>query len=290
VVPFNQGSRQDIQRLVNWLVSTEKTTVGGTQRTVKEPWLVDLLVPFGAVGEEATLAELSDRSMATLRVLLYGVEALVSECARAFSRLHVRETRTHVLLPLSPNHGQFGNDGLYGEAKAALEAMLNRWGSEQAAWGRHTSLVGARIGWVRGTGLMNVNNAIAPGLEPARACAPSPPRRWACCSARAAPIAVRALPPRRPSWPTSPAAWTRCATSRAWPARLRAELTAASPARSAAHRSAGKRPRPSAAPDGGRAAGRPRPASTLLRLPAAAFADAPRGLEACVTSTSRASR
>ncbi len=165
VVPFNQGSRQDIQGLVNWLVSTEKTTVGGTLRTVKEPWLVDLLVPFGAVGEEATLAEISDRSMATLRVLLYGVEALVSECARAFSRLHVRETRTHVILPLSPNHGQFGNDGFYGEAKAALEAMLNRWGSEQAAWGRHTSLVGARIGWVRGTGLMNVNNAIAPGLE-----------------------------------------------------------------------------------------------------------------------------
>ncbi len=165
VVPFNQGSRQDIQALVHWLVSTEKTVVGGTQRTVKEPWLIDLLVPFGAVGEEATLAEISDRSMATLRVLLYGVEALVSECARAFSRLHVRETRTHVILPLSPNHGQFGNDGLYGEAKAALETMLNRWGSEQAAWGRHTSVVGARIGWVRGTGLMNVNNAIAPGLE-----------------------------------------------------------------------------------------------------------------------------
>ncbi|MFO0602611.1 MAG: DUF1729 domain-containing protein [Polyangiales bacterium] len=165
VVPFNQGSRQDVQRLVQWLVSTEKTTVGGTQRTVKEPWLVDLLVPFGAAGEEATLAELSDRSMATLRVLLYGVEALVSECARAFARLHVRERRTHVILPLSPNHGQFGNDGLYGEAKAALEAMLNRWGSEQASWGCHTTLVGARIGWVRGTGLMNVNNAIAPGLE-----------------------------------------------------------------------------------------------------------------------------
>lgn len=165
VVPFNQGSRQDIQRLVTWLVSTEKTTVGGTQRTVKEPWLVDLLVPFGAVGEEATLADISDRSMATLRVLLYGVEALVGECAQAFSRLHVRETRTHVILPLSPNHGQFGNDGLYGETKAALEAMLNRWGSEQASWGRHTSVVGARIGWVRGTGLMNVNNAIAPGLE-----------------------------------------------------------------------------------------------------------------------------
>ncbi len=167
VVPFNQGSRQDIQRLVTWLVSTEKTTVGGTQRMVKEPWLVDLLVPFGAIGEEGTLADISDRSMATLRVLLYGVEALVSECAQAFSRLHVRETRTHVVLPLSPNHGQFGNDGLYGETKAALEAMLNRWGSEQGAWGRHTSVVGARIGWVRGTGLMNVNDAIAPGLEEA---------------------------------------------------------------------------------------------------------------------------
>lgn len=165
IVPFNQGSRQDVQRLVAWLGSAETTTVGGKQKTVKEPWLVDLLVPFGAIGEEGTLAELSDRSLATLRVLLFGVEALIGELASFAAKQHLRDARMHVLLPLSPNHGQFGNDGLYGETKAGLEALLHRWKSESSAWGRYVSLVGARIGWVRGTGLMSVNDAIAPGLE-----------------------------------------------------------------------------------------------------------------------------
>ncbi|MBL8600390.1 MAG: DUF1729 domain-containing protein [Myxococcales bacterium] len=226
LVPFNQGSRQDIKRLVTWLVSTEKTVVGGTARTVKEPWLVDLLVPFGAIGEEATLAEISDRSMASLRVLLYGVEALVSECAQAFARLHVRETRTHVILPLSPNHGQFGNDGLYGETKAALEAMLNRWGSEQSAWGRHSSLIGARIGWVRGTGLMNVNNAIAPGLEASAgvrtfSAAEMGLLLGACCT-----DAVRALAARSPLVADLTGGMDRVRDLAGVARRLRGELTA----------------------------------------------------------------
>jgi predicted amidohydrolase len=60
----------------------------------------------------------------------------------------------HVVLPLSPNHGQMGRDGLYAEAKAALEALMQRWAAEHDRWGAELSLVGARIGWVRGTGLM----------------------------------------------------------------------------------------------------------------------------------------
>jgi len=79
VVPFNQGSRQDVAQLVKWITSAETVTAGAKQKVVKEPWLVDLLVPFGAGGEEGTLAELRDRSLATLRVLLFGVEALVGE-------------------------------------------------------------------------------------------------------------------------------------------------------------------------------------------------------------------
>jgi fatty acid synthase subunit alpha len=37
---------------------------------------------------------------------------------------------SHVILPLSPNRGILGNDGLYGESKIALEALLNKWHSE----------------------------------------------------------------------------------------------------------------------------------------------------------------
>ena len=37
---------------------------------------------------------------------------------------------TQVVLPLSPNHGLFGNDGLYSESKITLETLFTRWSSE----------------------------------------------------------------------------------------------------------------------------------------------------------------
>jgi fatty acid synthase len=70
------------------------------------------------------------------------------------------------VLPLSPNHGTFGGDGAYGDAKAALESLVNRWHSEPG-WGLHTRLLGAEIGWVRGTGLMAGNDGAAAGVESA---------------------------------------------------------------------------------------------------------------------------
>jgi 3-oxoacyl-(acyl-carrier-protein) synthase len=44
-------------------------------------------------------------------------------------------------------------------------ALLDKWRSEERSWGRLTSLVGARIGWVRGTGLMDANDLVAARLE-----------------------------------------------------------------------------------------------------------------------------
>jgi fatty acid synthase subunit alpha, fungi type len=60
---------------------------------------------------------------------------------------------TQVILPLSPNHGLFGNDGLYAESKISLETLFNRWHSE--SWGEYLCVSGAVIGWTRGTGLMS---------------------------------------------------------------------------------------------------------------------------------------
>ena len=74
------------------------------------------------------------------------------------------ETRpAQVILPLSPNHGNFGNDGLYSESKLALEALFQRWHSE--SWGSYLTICGAIIGWARGTALMGGNNSIAEGIE-----------------------------------------------------------------------------------------------------------------------------
>jgi 3-oxoacyl-ACP reductase-like protein len=53
---------------------------------------------------------------------------------------------TQVILPLSPNHGLFGNDGLYSESKISLETLFNRWSAE--SWGEYLCLAGAVIGFV----------------------------------------------------------------------------------------------------------------------------------------------
>lgn len=68
-----------------------------------------------------------------------------------------------VILPLSANHGTFGNDGLYAESKMALESLFNKWRSEK--WANFLTICGASIGWTRGTNLMQGNDIIAEGIE-----------------------------------------------------------------------------------------------------------------------------
>ncbi|KAJ2403035.1 fatty acid synthase alpha subunit Lsd1, partial [Coemansia sp. RSA 2531] len=45
----------------------------------------------------------------------------------------------------------------------ALETLFNRWYSE--SWSAYLTITGTVIGWTRGTGLMNVNNIVAEGIE-----------------------------------------------------------------------------------------------------------------------------
>jgi len=151
VVPLNQGSFEDVDALVQWLASNSL--------------LPELLFPFGALAENGTLLDVGPRSLATLRIQLVGVQRLIAKLAARFATNDDAMARCHCVLPLSPNHGIFGGDGLYGESKAALEVLLARWKSEQHAWGRFFTLVGARIGWVRGTGLMAANDVLAETLE-----------------------------------------------------------------------------------------------------------------------------
>lgn len=154
VVPFNQGSQQDVNALIDYIYD-EKKGLG---------WDLDYIVPFAAIPENGreidnidSKSELAHRIMLTnLLRMLGGVKAQKAE--RGF------ETRpAQVILPLSPNHGTFGNDGLYSESKLALETLFNRWHSE--SWGSYLTICGAVIGWTRGTGLMGGNNIVAEGVE-----------------------------------------------------------------------------------------------------------------------------
>lgn len=154
VVPFNQGSQQDVTALVEYIYD-EKKGLG---------WDLDYIVPFAAIPENGreidsidSKSELAHRIMLTNLLRMLGA-VKTQKANRGF------ETRpAQVILPLSPNHGTFGNDGLYSESKLALETLFNRWHSE--SWGNFLSICGAVIGWTRGTGLMGGNNVVAEGVE-----------------------------------------------------------------------------------------------------------------------------
>jgi len=154
VVPFNQGSKQDVEALVNYIFDT-KNGLG---------WDLDFVIPFAAIstnGREIdgidSKSELAHRIMLTNLLRLLGM-VKTNKASRGY------ETRpAQVILPLSPNHGTFGNDGLYSESKLALETLFNRWHSE--SWNNYLNICGAVIGWTRGTGLMSGNNIIAEGIE-----------------------------------------------------------------------------------------------------------------------------
>lgn len=150
VLPASQGSRQDIDGLLDWCAARDL--------------LPDLLIPFGAAAEKVPLNLVAaGRSSADLRVMLEGVEALVVGVARRLDQ--GRSGRScGCILPLSPNCGVFGGDGVYAESKLALTALIHKRFSEFEHWGRRMRLVGASIGWTRGTSLMRANDRIAEGL------------------------------------------------------------------------------------------------------------------------------
>ncbi|EJT77937.1 fatty acid synthase subunit alpha [Gaeumannomyces tritici R3-111a-1] len=154
VVPFNQGSKQDVEALVDYIYDT-KNGLG---------WDLDFVVPFAAISETGrqidgidSKSELAHRIMLTNLLRLLG-SVKTQKATRGF------ETRpAQVILPLSPNHGTFGSDGLYSESKLALETLFNRWHAED--WSSYLTICGAIIGWTRGTGLMSGNNVVAEGVE-----------------------------------------------------------------------------------------------------------------------------
>ncbi|PLN78712.1 putative fatty acid synthase alpha subunit FasA [Aspergillus taichungensis] len=154
VVPFNQGSKQDVEALVDYIYDAKKGL----------GWDLDFVVPFAAIPENGReIDSIDSKSELAHRIMLTNLLRLLG-CIKAQKQTNGFETRpAQVILPLSPNHGTFGNDGLYSESKLALETLFNRWYSE--SWSNYLTICGAVIGWTRGTGLMSGNNMVAEGVE-----------------------------------------------------------------------------------------------------------------------------
>lgn len=156
VVPFNQGSKQDVKALVDYIYDDVKKEGLG--------WDLDAIIPFAAIPENGIeMSQIDSKSELAHRIMLTNLLRILGEVKEHKAARGIETRPAQVVLPLSPNHGTFGSDGLYSESKLSLETLFNRWHSE--GWANHLTICGAVIGWTRGTGLMSANNIISEGIE-----------------------------------------------------------------------------------------------------------------------------
>ncbi|HMU36193.1 MAG TPA: beta-ketoacyl synthase N-terminal-like domain-containing protein, partial [Marmoricola sp.] len=165
VLPANLASFSDIDDLVSWIGAPVVATAAGQQTEIRPALAPTLVFPFAAPGVSGTAADAGSRAEVEFRVLVWGVERLITGLA-AIGADHRLGQRVHVVLPGSPNRGRFGGDGAYGEAKAAFDALVQKWHVE-SDWARRISFAHALIGWVRGTGLMGRNDPLVDAVTAA---------------------------------------------------------------------------------------------------------------------------
>lgn len=163
VVPANMASFGDVDAFAEWVASEQTRTAAGATTVVKPVLTPTLLVPFAAGPAAGDSTEAGPTTELQTRILLWSVERLMGALAAPIRASDV-SARIHVLLPGSPNRGIFGGDGAYGEAKAALDALVNKWSVERR-WADRVTLTHAVIGWVRGTGLMGANDRLVAAVE-----------------------------------------------------------------------------------------------------------------------------
>ncbi|MCJ1280001.1 hypothetical protein MMC21_007826 [Puttea exsequens] len=152
MIQFNQGSKRDCTALINHIYSES-----GMDRNL------DAIIPFAAISERAEIDEIDGRSELAHRLMLVNVLRMLGDIVRNKHARKLNSRPTQVLLPLSPNHGIFGGDGLYAESKLGLESLLSRFHSE--TWSDYLHICGAVIGWTRGTELMGDNDMLAQAIE-----------------------------------------------------------------------------------------------------------------------------
>ncbi|KAJ1938790.1 beta subunit of fatty acid synthetase, partial [Linderina pennispora] len=153
VVPYNQGSLRDVQALVQYVYSPQGLG-----------WDLDYAVPFAATSEIGKdITGIDSKSELALRIMLTNTLRLLGEIKLAKVAHGHTSSPVLAIVPMSPNHGVFGGDGLYGECKAGLETLFNRWNIE--SWAEYISVAGAVIGWTRGTNMMDANDMNAYAAE-----------------------------------------------------------------------------------------------------------------------------
>ncbi|KAL5049289.1 Sterigmatocystin biosynthesis fatty acid synthase subunit alpha [Aspergillus fruticulosus] len=151
LVPFNQASAVDCERLIDYIYGDLALDL-------------DAILPFAATSQVgAEIDGLDASNEAAFRLMLVNVLRLVGFVVSQKRRRGIACRPTQVMLPLSPNHGILGGDGLYAESKRGLETLIQRFHSE--SWEEELSICGVSIGWTRSTGLMTANDLVAETAE-----------------------------------------------------------------------------------------------------------------------------
>lgn len=164
LVPANLSSYRDVDALIDWIGSEQVESVGNQVNVIKPALVPTLAFPFAAPSVSGSVADAGPAAENQARLLLWSVERTIAGLS-ALAQETV-DTRTHIVLPGSPNRGMFGGDGAYGEVKAALDAILAKWSAE-AGWPEGVTLAQAKIGWVSGTNLMGGNDVLIPAAKEA---------------------------------------------------------------------------------------------------------------------------
>ena len=106
---------------------------------------LDYILPFAGIPENGREIDgLDDKSELAHRMMLVNLLRILGAVKDKKAIHHFVARPTQVILPLSPNHGLFGNNRLYSESKISLETLFQRFASE--SWGEYLCLTGAVIG------------------------------------------------------------------------------------------------------------------------------------------------
>ena len=79
---------------------------------------LDYILPFAGIPENGRkIDSLDDKSELAHRIVLVNLLRILGAVKAKKANRHFVTHPTQVILPLSPNHGLFGNDGPYSESK-----------------------------------------------------------------------------------------------------------------------------------------------------------------------------
>jgi fatty acid synthase subunit alpha len=135
VIPCNIQNDDDIKNTISYIYKTEKH--------------IDIFVPFQAIGMYNNVYNVSDIDELGFRLMTTQIYKFIGQ----IKKKKAENLYTQIILPLSPNIGIFGNDGMYADSKLALRSLYHKYHSENL---KNDFLIsGLKIGWTNSALMSN---------------------------------------------------------------------------------------------------------------------------------------